>query len=460
MPYKPVKGQSARCLAWVNQHLADPSDIWPDVFNAESEEATENVQPKSCTTFQKLVQVYKSNLCWSIDLENTLTALLAVVASTTLAGEQLWLRVIGPPSSGKSTLAEAVSAAHKHTLPLTKFTSVFSGWKSHGPDKDASPAKKFRNKSVIFKDADSLFKSANVEVILSDLRDLYDKTSRVQYGNDQFIRESDLLCTIILCGTDHLRTLDKVYLGERFIDCEITTAAIPKAQLLDHVTDSNINRITGSMCGTESTVDNLEIKQFTAGYINHLKALLQPGSGMTPPSFPTKSSQKIQAYAELIALLRTQVERDRQNDPSYRPRTEAVPRILGQLIKLALCTAFVLNKTTVDEGCLAIVRKISCDTINLRSYRIAIVQQLYREEKLFKNGLTNLQLSVLCNMPTTVASRNMKDLQELGMVVLHKRQNASASGGRNTHYFLLSKELKQLLDASGIIQVDEKTKKG
>jgi hypothetical protein len=71
------------------------------------------------------------------------------------------------------------------------------------------------------KDGDTLANSPNRDKILSELRDLYDGTSRAHYRNMKADEFEDVRLSFILCGTDELRQLNRTFLGERFLDCEI-----------------------------------------------------------------------------------------------------------------------------------------------------------------------------------------------------------------------------------------------
>ena len=137
----------------------------------ENSESEQEFEPIRCETFRELCDHYfgPQALEHTDEIEKTLATILAVVLSTSATGGQLALRVIGPPGSAKSTLAESVSAAKKMVYATSKFTGIISGWASIKRSK--MTASQINGKTLFIKDADPIVQLPNLKQIESELRD-------------------------------------------------------------------------------------------------------------------------------------------------------------------------------------------------------------------------------------------------------------------------------------------------
>ena len=166
---------STAALKYIEEHLKEPPD------DIENYAHTEHIEPIKRTSFNQLLYDYENALHVTDALRETLIVMLSSIISTDLSGDQLWIRVIGPPGSGKSTLAEAVSAARDYILPRSTLSGLHSGFTAGMKGKDTSIIPKLRDKTMIVKDADTMVTHPNKLTIFADLRDLYDGTSRAEY---------------------------------------------------------------------------------------------------------------------------------------------------------------------------------------------------------------------------------------------------------------------------------------
>ncbi|MFN9914620.1 MAG: hypothetical protein ACK53L_18680, partial [Pirellulaceae bacterium] len=135
-------------------------------------------------------------------------------------GEQIWIRLIGAPSSGKTSIAKAMSGSTQVVLKST-FTGLFSGWRDKDASVDSSLVPLIAGKTLIVKDADALLKQKNIEQIFSELRDFYDKDSSTFYRHGVAHDYHNIRSTMILMGTYVIRRSDQSFLGERFLDFEL-----------------------------------------------------------------------------------------------------------------------------------------------------------------------------------------------------------------------------------------------
>jgi len=109
--------------------------------------------PEPCTSYEVLVASWRKALKWTPSLDTTLAAMLATSASTKLQGDQLWLRVVGPPGTAKSTLCEALAVDKDNTHSISIQKGFHSGYKGSGAQKgkDSSLIPRIDGKTVITK---------------------------------------------------------------------------------------------------------------------------------------------------------------------------------------------------------------------------------------------------------------------------------------------------------------------
>lgn len=400
------------------------------------------IQPADRTSFTQLCKDWDKALHFTPQLRDTLATMLACMISTTLQGEQLWLRVIGPPGSGKSTLAEAVSCAKEYVFAKSMFTGFHSGF-TGGNDKgkvqkDASLIPHIKGKTFMVKDGDTLLTAPSRDRILAELRDIYDGTSRAAYRNKKSVDYEDIRTTMILCGTDTLRTLNRSALGERFLDCEILgdndtqpylerAAANTAAAVL-----SGLGGKADEETDSEATPDSMtELKAATYGYLKHLKENLQE---LPVPTISPAINSRLMALGQLMAFMRA----SKDEEADFRQRPELATRLVAQMVKLGVCLSLVLGKKSVDNTVLAMCRKIILDTA--RGYKLDIVQELASH----KAGLSVKQINIEMSIPETTARRLIEEMREFDVVERNSQSNRSGQRGRNVHLFRLTADFRKL----------------
>jgi len=175
--------------------------------------SSENViEDFSCTSYELALESFRTAFHTTLDMEAALALTMASIWSIKFDDmEQLWLKIIGPPGSGKTRIAKAVSGSDQVEMKST-FTGLFSGWKDQNDDSDAGLIPLISGRTLIVKDADALLRQPNVEQIFSELRDFYDKDSSVAYRNRVSRDYRNVKSTIIICGTQQLRNADHAFL--------------------------------------------------------------------------------------------------------------------------------------------------------------------------------------------------------------------------------------------------------
>jgi len=332
-----------------------------------------NLQPAPCTSYIELIGAWRKAMYWTRGLDCALSVMLASVTSTRTVGDQLWVKIIGPPSCGKSTLAEALSVSGQYVMAKSTIRGFHSGFGSE-KDEDNSLLVQLHNKTLIVKDGDTLLQAPNRGQILSEARDIYDRVSRTHYRNKMSRTYEGINLTWILCGTSSLRAIDTSELGERFLDCVIMDqiSDVLEDKILLHVG----NRARGSMSRGEEEANAYGVydaatanaMRLTGGYVDYLRENAEELLAST------KMSNKARDYCIRLGKF-TAYMRARPNANVTEAATrECASRLVSQHIRMSLCLAVVLNREEVDEEVMQRIRKVCLDTS--RGATLQIVQLL------------------------------------------------------------------------------------
>jgi len=325
-----------------------------------------------CQSYRRLVTAWKMALKWTDGLDHALVIMLASVASVKTVGDQLWIKVIGPAACGKSTLCEALSVNKEYIVAKSTIRGFHSGFRiDGGSEEDHSLASKLYDKTLITKDGDALLQSPNLPMILSEARDLYDCTSRTHYRNSVSKDYEGVRFTWLLCGTSSLRSIDQSELGERFLDCVIMEKI--DTELENEVLWRVGNRAARNL-SIEADKDTKryhdpeldKAMQLTGGYVDHLRRHV--AGAMVILETPEWAIKQCILLGKFVAYMRAR--------PSFRQEETAErefgARLVSQLVRLAGCVAFALNRTKVDGIVMARVKRVAMDTARGQTLLIAL----------------------------------------------------------------------------------------
>jgi len=319
------------------------------------------------SSFQSVINQWKEAISWSETLSDVLAILLAVCVSTFIKGDQIWLRLIGAPSSGKTTFCEALGLLKEYVTIISTMTGFYSGWLGN----DSSLVQKLTNKILITKDADTLLQSPNLRQILSEARDIYDGYGRAVYRNTVDREYSSIRITWILAGTSLIATLGDRELGERFLN--VTTyrmlPEVIEAQLAYKKIEQVIDQVNRQ--DQERPESLQKAMMLTAGY---LKDLIEASER---PEYKLKTEDQIHIYhlAALIARLRARPSKV-QNEFIER---EIATRLCSQLTKLLYCLMIVFKVKEPDESCWRCLKKVAIDTSDGTS--LQLIEFLYNKDE-------------------------------------------------------------------------------
>lgn len=318
---------------------------------------------KPCENYYgELIPAWRKPMKWTEGLDRALSVMLAAVVSTKAVGDQLWVKVMGPASCGKSTLCEALSVNRKYVAAKSTIRGFHSGFKSDKEGKeDNSLINQIRDKTLITKDGDTLLQSPNLGQILAEARDLYDKTSRTHYRNRMSRSYEGVNLTWILCGTSSLRQLDSSELGQRFLDCVITEGIDEdlEDEILARVasrTQRSVALESDGKMESQHDPDMVTAMQLTGGYVSYLRVNARDLlSNIVVPEWATDRCIKL---GKFVAYTRARPSK-KQVETVER---EFAARLVSQLVRLACCMAVVLNKKEIDKEVMRRVTAVAMDT--------------------------------------------------------------------------------------------------
>lgn len=339
-----------------------PHDWVPGRHQSASTKGSLVIQEQVCKDWKSVLNAMRGTIKVTPGIERTFACMLASILSVPSVGDQLWLLVIGPPSSAKSTLCEAISTNRQYVLPKDTLTGLFSGWQA-GLDagENISMANEMYDKTLVIKDGDTILRATNRDKIMSELRALYDRCVRVQFKNRQSKDHEGLNATVILCGTAAMLEMDANDRGARYLTVDIQ----PKADysLEDEITlraaHSGFNDMTILANGTAESRDNPKMtifKQLTSGYITYLRE--NASSLIEAVTADDETLLTIGKLATFVSYLRCRAPK-KQDEKVER---EMPYRLTKQLVRLARGLAVVLNKGSIDADVLDRVRSVALDT--------------------------------------------------------------------------------------------------
>ncbi len=372
-------GDRVRNLGTLLSRVAPIPDAWvPGRGAAAKAKGGVELECLPCTSYKALVNEWRKAMHFMDGLDVGLSVMLASALSTETIGEQLWFKVTGPPSCGKSILCEGMSVARKYVYPKDTFTGLTSGYQA---DKDGSQnmslVEKIKNMTLIVNDADTIRTLANLPQVAAQLRTFFSRNIRSQYGNKMSADHEGYNCTIIFAGTEASHRSDSSDLGERFLDVVVvddmppeTEREIARRSAYQALADCEL--LSDGTMESRDSPEMVRAKRMTGGYVTYLREnvrQLMRGVGAGEP----EDVDRVTAYAEFVSFMRSRPPKNYQE----KIQRELCFRVTKQLIRLSKCLAAILEKETIgDPEVVRRVRKVALDTARGRT--LNLVRALYR----------------------------------------------------------------------------------
>jgi hypothetical protein len=270
--------------------------------------------------------------------------MLGVLAGNKLLDtDPLWLFLKGPPGSGKTELLTSVKerpeAVFRSSITTAALISGYGDLTTKEGDQSLLP--KLDGKCFVLKDF-TLILSMNPmqrDEIFGILRDAYDGYASKSFGTGEreYVSKFNLLAgvTNAIERTWHLSNL-----GERFLCWGMTVDR--KEQAKRAMTQENAQM-------------REELAQAAAGVLDHLPD--------TVPGVSAAMANRTLLLADLLARLRTYVDRDRTDVVQQAPDVEVPTRLVKQLLRLGKSVALVRHKMQITDDEFKIMLKVATDSI-------------------------------------------------------------------------------------------------
>lgn len=268
-----------------------------------------------------------------------------VIFANRLDSPPVWLYLIGPPSIGKSVLAQAVSKSNEiYALSRLTPAALVSGFKVKGKSQSLLP--KLNGKVLILKDFTEMLNMRYEKLleVLGQLRGAHDGEAAMACGVGTIGYDSKF--GLIACVT---RAIDKhiqlvADLGERFISYRLPD--ISKVE--------EAKRCMKAM-NTESLIEKKETLSGAALFVLEGKP--------KPATISEYDKLRILKICQIVALGRCSISRDNYTKEMEIPSPESAVRLSEQLSSLAIGIAMTREKKKVTKEELGLVRRVAVHSI-------------------------------------------------------------------------------------------------
>lgn len=439
----PSPGARVKRVEELRLMLAEVPPSWVPGRAVSSAPGKVQVDTLPCSSWATLVNQWRKAMKWIDGLDRSLACMLASIASVETRGDQLWFKIIGPASCGKSVLAEAVSINEKYIKAVSTIRGFHSGYQADREGSiDSSLVAQLKNKTLVIKDGDTLLAQENLRQILSEARDIYDRVSRTSYRNQMSKDYKGINMTWLLLGTSSLRAIDSSELGERFLDSVVIEDIDPVqerdvALRVAFRAASEVGMIADGKLDTQDSPEMVLAKRLTGGYIDWLKENVHRKVAEIPDEEETML--RIVEMATFISYLRARPS-DRQKEKAQR---EMCYRLTSQLVRLAKMLAVVLNRPSIDEEILRRVNRVALDTARGRTLEIVHCLRAAKEA-----GLVLGSVALYTGHAEDEEKQLLKFLRKIGVVETY---SPKLTGGlSNRPKWRLTSTLAKLYDSVAV----------
>ncbi len=347
--------------------------------------------------------VFDKRLLYGDGPNHTLDIVLAVVASSHLPGDPVWLHLVGPPSSGKTEHISGVDGFPTvYSVSELTAAGLVSGIDTED-GKDHSLMPRLDNKTLCIKDFTTILDlpKESRQKLLGRLRDAYDGSQTIHtalVGTRTHRARFNLL-------TGVTGVIDKFWsntsLGERFLLHRIPSVdpLLAGKRAIDGSVDKDQMR--------------KELRDATHGVLASINQDCVPGVS-------EQVGDRITKLAAMLALARTHIDRGRNHQVTHVPEPEGPMRIAQQLKKLGQGLALINGRDEINEADLAILSQVALES--MPSNRLRLIRELARLD-----GVSAARVQGIFGLSSKTAAREkLEDLRLLKIVVKRKTKGGDA----------------------------------
>lgn len=333
----------------------------PDEWREAAAKNRDRIEPLACSSWEVCEAAWQDCLRWRQSLSDTLSVMLAVAASTSQTGNQLFLQVIAAAGSAKTQLCDAMLVS-QNCFGLEHLTGFHSGVVSDD-GRDLSLLSRINHKTLITPEGDVLVASPMFQELMSQVRRIFDGKSGAVYKNtDEDKKWEGLRTPWILAGTPAMIDYwDQSRLGDRFLRVIVDTPVQDERRkivlaAMNSEWEAVAERSSEASGGVESKMRRAYA--LTGGFVDWLRENCFRIDEVTASEDVV---HRIADFAEFTADMRAKPNLDTRKLETHDSK-EVPTRIGRQLIRLARCLALVMGKREVDADVMRRVRKVALDS--------------------------------------------------------------------------------------------------
>lgn len=385
------------------------------------------------TTFEDVEKVFKKWLY--LDNTDAIKTACAVILSTRMKGDPLWMMLVAPPGGSKTEIISSFNMCPNVylTSSLTPHAMVSGANDRDGSDPSLLP--KLNNKCLNIKDFTVILgkKEADREEIFSIFRDAYDGATSKDFGNG--IKRNYKCHFSILAGVTPIiynLGMQHAGLGERFLKFYIGDS-------IRHPSELEMMRKAIKNVSHEFTMRE-ELAIVMRDFMNYKLSQLERSDFKYPEIPETLETRLINAVV-YTANMRGTVTRDIRNNDIVmsKPFREVGTRLGKNIAKFLINLAFVMGKKEVGEEEYLLIKKILLDTIDQRAEEI--VRKLYLATLHPDDTVPTREIARLTRYNSSTIGRIMNDLNLLKIV--------ERTGKNNKFNWRVSHTISDLIKNSG-----------
>jgi predicted transcriptional regulator len=350
--------------------------------------------------------------------------IFGTIMANRLDSKPVWLYLVGPPSSGKTEILQALPKG-KDIYPISRITtstlvSDYVKLDKKGNRKDPSLLPLLHNKTLVIKDFTAMLTlpAVTLHTILGQMRDAFDGKLDYRYGTgDEFNYKSKFGCIAAVTTMIDKQKGVLAELGERFLTFRMPVVSSYESD----------QRALKAM-----NVNSVIAQENALGEAAQAMLDLEPEI----PVIDRIYQRQILRIAAFTAVARCEIFRNPYTKDTEPFQPEESTRLAKQLHNLAIGIAMARQKRKVDEDDVRLVHKTAIDCMTLK--RIQLVRALLSA---YPDYVTVQDVSDAMLYPYQSVRRYVDDLMLLGML---DRRIVSSSRGTPVYMFRV-KEGKMLM---------------
>jgi len=314
------------------------------------------IETIDCSSYEELLTAWKTAFKWRQDMDDVLSVMLAVTASTLQQGDQLFLMVISNASGGKTEFCDGLTSS-KHCYQLEQLTGFFSGVKDREGN-DYSLITRVNKTCMVTSEGDVMMNNPQFNQIMAQQRRIFDGKASATYKTlleDRFYE--GLRLTWIIAGTHAIMERDQASLGDRFLKIVMDSPSDKmRREIQNRISQTALDSVRQQAEGGKTKEGKIrEAQSKTGGYVDWLRSNTDK---LRDIGVDDKYLTKCEDLAQLVAILRVRPPKSEHMEVTV----EEPNRLTHQFVRLMVCLSLVLNKSEVDDEVMRRVTKVSLDT--------------------------------------------------------------------------------------------------